>query len=78
MDAVIARTFFKKGIIYASRQFDLSLLHSYLTHRGHLPCIAEPGHIPKGAQDKIADSDSFLALSVIESTDKQTTDGDNT
>lgn len=33
---------------------------SKLTHRGHLPCIAEPGHIPKkGAQDDAADSESF-------------------
>lgn len=32
---------------------------SKLTHRGHLPCIAEPGHIPKGAQDNAADGESF-------------------
>lgn len=31
---------------------------SKLTHRGTLPCIAGPGHIPKGEQDNAADSES--------------------
>jgi len=49
---------------------------SKLAHRGHLPCIAEAGHIPKGAQDKAAQS-IFLALRGAKLS-PQTTDGDNT
>lgn len=50
-----------------------------LTHKGHLPCKAEPGHIPKQRHRTIPQTlNPFSTQSRIKSTDKQITDGDNT
>lgn len=62
------------GLVPLRLKIVVCLLHSYQSKkRGHVPCIAKPGHIPRTMVQTVNHLSTLKSL--IESTNRQTTDG---